>query len=104
VPAAATAGLAPRPAAQSPRNASYTITARLDPASRTLTGEELLTWRNTSTIPATSLRFHLYYNAGEHASTFLREASRGRHPRRPVPDLGWIDVTSLIPRSAPQST
>jgi hypothetical protein len=52
-----------RSAARSPRNASYTITARLDPASRTLTGEALLTWRNTSTIPATNLRFHLYYNA-----------------------------------------
>ena len=60
--------------ARSPRNASYTITARLDPASRTLTGEQLLTWRNTSTIPATSLRFHLYYNAWRNTrSTWMRE-------------------------------
>jgi hypothetical protein len=46
-------------AALSPRNASYAITARLDPKSRTLTGDEILTWRNTSTVAATTLRFHL---------------------------------------------
>ena len=53
----------PPAGALSPRNANYTITARLDPASRTLTGDELVAWRNTSSIPARSLRFHLYYNA-----------------------------------------
>ena len=67
---------APTPSAQarSPRNANYAISARLDPASRTLQGDELLTWRNTSSAPATSLRFHLYYNAWRNtASTWLRE-------------------------------
>ena len=32
------------PSARSPRNANYAITARLDPASRTLTGEQLVTF------------------------------------------------------------
>ena len=59
VPVAASADQPTR----SPRNANYAITARLDPSSRTLTGEQILTWRNTSSIPATTLRFHLYYNA-----------------------------------------
>jgi hypothetical protein len=49
--------------ALSPRNANYTIAARLDPASRTLTGDQRLTWRNISSVPAAALRFHLYYNA-----------------------------------------
>ena len=88
-----------RPAAPSPRNASYTITARLDPASRTLTGEQLLTWRNTSTIPATSLRFHLYYNAWRNTrSTWMRESALAGDSDtvdRPEADWGWIDVTSL---------
>src|SRR6185503_9090566 len=48
---------------RSPRNASYAITARLDPASRTISGSEILTWRNTSNVAADTLRFHLYYNA-----------------------------------------
>ena len=94
---------APQPApasdARSPRNASYTITARLDPASRTLTGDQLLTWRNTSTIPATSLRFHLYYNAWRNTrSTWMREAALGGVSdlaERPESDWGWVDVTSL---------
>jgi hypothetical protein len=87
------------PDARSPRNASYTITARLDPASRTLTGEALLTWRNTSRIPATSLRFHLYYNAWRNTrSTWMRElalAGDSEAADRPESDWGWIDVTSL---------
>jgi hypothetical protein len=88
-----------RKQARSPRNASYTITARLDPASRTLTGEQLLTWRNTSSIPATSLRFHLYYNAWRNTrSTWMREVAfmgLSELTERPEADWGWIDVTSL---------
>ena len=54
----------PQPAAaaapaRSPRNASYAIGVRLDPASRTLKGDELLTWRNVTANAARSLRFHL---------------------------------------------
>jgi hypothetical protein len=85
--------------ARSPRNASYTITARLDPASRTLTGEGLLTWRNRTSAPASSLRFHLYYNAWRNTrSTWMREAivSGGAAiAGRPDSDWGWIDITSL---------
>ena len=89
----------PAAGARSPRNASYAITARLDPASRTLTGEALLTWRNTSTIPATSLRFHLYFNAWRNTrSTWMREqilAGDKSAANRPESDWGWIDITSL---------
>ena len=92
-------GLAAAPAnARSPRNASYAISARLDPDSRTLTGDELLTWRNTSRNPATSLQFHLYYNAWRNTrSSWMRERAL-RDPaaaRRPERDWGWIDITSL---------
>ena len=60
---------------RSPRNASYTITARLDPGSRTLKGEQLVTWRNVSTVTVNNLRFHLYYNAWRNTrSTWLRES------------------------------
>ena len=86
-------------AARSPRNANYAITARLDPASRTLKGEQLVTWRNTASVPAPTLRFHLYYNAWRNTrSTWMRErllAGDTEIATRPASDWGWIDVTSL---------
>jgi hypothetical protein len=94
--------------ARSQRNASYAITARLDPASRTIFGDEILTWRNTAAAPATSLQFHLYYNAWRNTrSSWMRERMLGRSDlalaRRPESDWGWIDVTSvrLIGGTAP---
>src|SRR6476620_12271685 len=58
----------------SPRNASYTIRATLDPATRTITGAETIVWRNISSRAATDLQFHLYWNAWRDArSTFMRE-------------------------------
>lgn len=108
----ASSGQAPEPAARqpaaspgqallqrSPRNANYTITARLDPASRTLRGDELIAWRNPSGAPAASLRLHLYYNAWRNTrSSWLRErrlAGDTDLVRRPKEDWGWIDITGL---------
>ncbi len=62
----------------SPRNANYTIDARLDAAARELAGRETLVWTNISAAPARELQFHLYYNAWRsNDSTFMREARRG---------------------------
>lgn len=91
--------VAPPAGARSPRNASYDIRARLDPATRTISGDETLTWRNTSSIPASTLQFHLYYNAWRNTkSSWMRERLLSGDPaigRRPESDWGWIDVTSL---------
>jgi hypothetical protein len=85
--------------ARSPRNANYTLRATLDPATHTITGSGRLTWRNISHVPATELRFHLYWNAWRNsASTWLREQQLGRTPPlvdRPAGDWGWIDLSSL---------
>src|SRR5882672_7548270 len=71
----------------SPRNASYTITARLDPATRTITGSEVITWRNITAAPATDLQFHLYWNAWKNArSTFMRERALGSTGLGPAVD------------------
>jgi len=83
----------------SPRNASYVIDAKLDPTTRTITGSEVILWRNITTRPATELQFHLYWNAWrDDRSTWLREAKLGS--RRAVPavapgERGRIDVTAL---------
>ena len=94
-PAGSSAANAPR----SPRNASYAITARLDPKSRTLAGDEILTWRNTSSTAAATLRFHLYYNAWRNTnSTWMRERRLTGDTAlsgRPESDWGWIDVTNV---------
>jgi aminopeptidase N len=80
----------------SPRNASYSIDARLDPATRALTGTETITWRNITTRPADDLRFHLYWNAWKNTrSTFLREAALTAPIDRPAGDFAQMEVTSI---------
>jgi len=99
VPLLEDAGAARQAAApRSPRNASYTLTATLDPATRTVTGAGRLTWRNISGIPATELRFHLYWNAFRDAkSTWMRELALVRKSAtlRPPEDFGSIDLTKF---------
>ena len=84
---------------QSPRNANYRISARLDPAARTITASETLTWRNISANATSTLQFHLYYNAWRDGdSTWLRESARSADGKRidvPPEEAGSIDVSSL---------
>src|SRR5262245_54291774 len=95
--------LAPPLAAQplSPRNASYTIEATLDPQARTIAGNEVIAWRNLSNRSATELQFHLYWNAWKGPRTvWMREAALGGgtaadRRRRPDDDWSRIDVTSI---------
>ena len=83
----------------SPRNANYSIDVRLDTGRRTLTGREVLTWRNISNSTTTELQFHLYYNAWKNTqSTWMRERLLGRGPglhNRPEDAWGWIEVTAV---------
>lgn len=97
-PAAADApGLPPLPAV-SPRNASYTIKARLDPDRRTITGSLVLDWTNTSEQALSSFPFHLYWNAFRNN---LSTAARGEGRRAPAESMneergfGWTEVRSV---------
>jgi aminopeptidase N len=84
---------------RSPRNASYTITARLDPPTRTITGSESITWRNITAAPATELQFHLYWNAWMNPrTTFMRERALGGGRQglpRAADEWSRIDVTAV---------
>ncbi|MEQ1573498.1 MAG: M1 family metallopeptidase [Vicinamibacterales bacterium] len=87
----------PAPGARSPRNASYEIEARLDPAARTIRGRETIRWRNISANATSELQFHLYWNAWrDNDSTWMREWRLGatRRPLRPDA-FSAIDITSL---------
>jgi hypothetical protein len=83
----------------SPRNASYTIEARLDTARHTIAGVETISWRNPSSRPADSLQFHLYYNAWRNdRSTWLRErqlATPSDVSDRRAEDWASIDIVTL---------
>lgn len=86
-------------APRSPRNANYVLEARLDPSARTIRGKGRLNWRNSTTTPASELRFHLYWNAWRNAdSTWMRgrqlEGDTGV-VRRPALDPGLIDITAI---------
>jgi hypothetical protein len=95
--AASTAGVMTPPL--SPRNASYTIAARLDPATRTITGSETITWRNITSRPAADLQFHLYWNAWKNTrSTFMREralAGGSDDPHLRPGDWSHIEITAI---------
>src|SRR4029453_14892357 len=83
----------------SPRNANYTIEARLDPASRTITATETVVWRNITQTTTAELQFHVYWNAWKDSkSTWLRErAISGSDPAggRRAGDWAKVDVTAI---------
>ncbi len=81
------AGLPPIPA-MSPRNANYTIEARLDPEARVIEGSLVLDWRNTSPHTFSTFPFHLYWNAfRNNLSSSAR--GEGRRAGRATDQRGW---------------
>jgi hypothetical protein len=99
-PLGAFAGSLPPLPERSPRNANYTIDARLDPDRHVIDGVLVLEWRNTSGVPLSSFPFHLYWNAFRDN---LSTSARGQ--RRPVPrpaaaaeadrGFGYVQVRSV---------
>ena len=89
----------------SPRNASYSIDARLDAPSRTITGSEVITWRNITTKPASELQFHLYWNAWRNDQLDLAGASapcqRRPRPRHAARTTGRASTSARFDCSAP---
>jgi Peptidase family M1 domain len=93
---------------QSPRIASYTIEARLDPERHAIDGSLLLDWRNATDVPLSTFPFHLYWNAFRNTlSTTARGERRARAALSAEPEaarsFGYIQVRSvrlLAPREA----
>ena len=87
------------PANLSPDVASYDIDVTLDPAARTLTGTEVITWRNTGQIPAYSVRLHMYWNAFRNTnSTWLKQRQlSGSNPFSTAAegDFGYSTVSAI---------
>ncbi|HUG52896.1 MAG TPA: M1 family metallopeptidase [Vicinamibacteria bacterium] len=98
-PAPADAPDLPPLPALSPRNANYSIDARLDPEAHTVDGVLVLEWRNTTGAPQSALPLHLYWNAFRNTgSTSAR--GRGRRAARPRAresdrGFGYIHVSAV---------
>jgi hypothetical protein len=91
------AGTLPPVPAQSPRNANYTMEARLDPEAHTIEGRLRLEWRNVADVPLQTFPFHLYWNAfRNNLSTSARgdgrRAARANHGDR---GFGYTQVRSV---------
>jgi hypothetical protein len=69
----------------SERIVAYQIEAKLDPAGKTLDATQTLTYRNLTGQPLNTFPFHLYLNAFQPKSTFMREV------RRDNPKFKWED-------------
>jgi hypothetical protein len=69
----------------SERVVAYQIDARFDAAKHTLDATEVLTYRNLTGKPQDTFPFHLYLNAFQPTSTFMREERRDRR------DIEWKD-------------
>jgi hypothetical protein len=83
---------------RSPRNANYTIQARLDPEKHVIEGSLVLEWRSLADRPLDAFPFHLYWNAFRNSlSTTAREAgeegwgARARDDR----DFGYTHVRAV---------
>ncbi len=82
----------------SDRKVQYTMDVALDPGTRTIEGQQRLTWRNPDDVPVSELQFHLYLNAFRNEqSTFMKETGgshRGFSPEDEDP-WGGIDINRM---------
>ncbi len=78
----------------------YKIDARLDPKAKTITGHEVIQWRNHTGDSIPDLRFHTYLNAFKNNySTYMRESGNTSRRGLKFGDLddpyGYTDVRSI---------
>jgi Peptidase family M1 domain len=78
---------------------NYRIEAELDPESKTLEGQETITWKNATEQPTDQLRFHLYWNAwrNNRSTWMIENRIRRRFPGRHIEEGDWsyIEVSSM---------
>jgi len=77
--------------------ANYKIKAKLIPSERKIEGYEIVNWRNTTSVAAKDLCFHLYMNAFKNEDTyFLRESKLiHRRYRMKEGEWGYIDIKTI---------
>ena len=88
---------APGPAPLSEQIVRYRINAHLYSETKTVSGEQTLSWLNNTDTPASDLLFHLYLNAFKNnRSTFMKESGGSLRGLSVDEDQwGYIDVTKI---------
>jgi len=78
----------------SPRITGYTIDAKLDPATKCVTGKMEAFWVNQTTETVPDIQLHLYMNAfRSNKSTFYKEF--GGSPGKDSAAIGWVEIKSF---------
>jgi hypothetical protein len=78
-----------------PPVASYQITCRLDAEKKTVEGTQVLTWKNTTSRPAATLRFHLYLNAFRNTLSSFWKESEGKSRDGELRKDSWGSIEIL---------
>ncbi len=87
---------AQEPAQQSARLSHYEMDVRLDAATKTVSGSQKITWRNTTAHAVSELRLHLYLNAFRDVdSTFMREAGSEFRSRWGLGEFADMSLDSI---------
>lgn len=86
----------------------YTISVRLDPDKKLVTGTARIVWENTTETPTDIIPLHLYMNAfSNDASIFMRE-SGGRHRQskaeQKLTSYGYCKILSVAINGEPRET
>lgn len=82
----------------SPRNANYTMDAKLNVETETISGTMILNWHNITGHPANELQFHLYFNAWRNnKSSYLMKSVRSNYNLSEWKEDEWAycDVKSM---------
>ena len=82
---------------RSQRVVNYNIDARWNPENKTITGQEMLVYRNLTGQAQDTFPFHLYLNAFQPKSTWMRESRRdgGGNQSADPPSIGSNKVLSI---------
>ena len=94
------------PASLSEHIVQYRINAKLDIETKIVSGEQILSWLNTTDTPVSDLQFHLYLNAFKNnRSTFMKESGGSlRGFSMDEDQWGYIDITKIRIVSGPDLT
>ena len=86
--------------------ANYNISVTLNPKTKTLTGNQTLSWTNTSSKAIDELQFHTYLNAFKDLNSSFMKESGGKLRNdsldiRKKENFGYIQITKIVLNNQP---
>ena len=86
----------------SERISNYTIMASYDPKKKSIEGESVLKWKNTSLEVVKKIPIHLYLNAFKNAETLFYKETKGQFRADKLQKEGWgsIEIKTFVQGNA----